>query len=173
MKPSLFKKIISLLCSTVVVISYITAPCFSNTVFADEAPEQEQAISTINGVADLHWVSGSTASLSWSQADEANYYSVKVNVYQSDGITLIGSQVTGTETTSIDVQQEIQRIVEGNNYESVIVTASVIAQFKQDGSVINESMEVSSDAWTYMFGSSELILLTTPTNLVLYDDYTL
>ena len=124
---------------------------------------------SIDDVTNLHWVEGSSATVSWTGVEEANYYSVLVTVYYLDGTTIIGSVNTGTTATELDVQQEIHNIIGDAEYESVGVMATVYAQKKQDGDVLIQSSGVSSNIIEYRLSS--LIQIPTPANLVLGDDH--
>ena len=116
----------------------------------------------------MSWVEGSSATVQWDAVENANYFSVKVNVFCKDGETFIASTKTGTSATRLDVQQEIHSIIEGTEYESVYVKTWVTAQMRQDGLVIMESNEVATGLYEYRI--SALITLSKPTDLSLSDD---
>ena len=120
-------------------------------------------------IENLRWQEGSSATVQWDVADEANYYSVTVNVFENDGMTLIGSTETGTTATELDVQQEIHNVIGEGDYDVVKVVATVCAQKKQDDVVIEQSEGVTTGLWDYILKAK----LPTPTNVSLSDDYIL
>jgi hypothetical protein len=126
---------------------------------------------TIDDVTGLNWVQDSSATLAWTAVPDANYYAIKVNVYDPEDDTLIGSKVTGTTSTELDVQQEIHDVIGENEYEVVEVRSVVYVQVMKDDVVIVKSEGVETSLWTYRLTS--LVKLQAPTNLRLSEEYTL
>ncbi len=170
MKSSkVFKKVIAAVSSVTMMLSCLAMPIFSTRVLADGDSEQTQ-VGSIEDVTNLQWVSGSSATISWYASENANYYAVTVTVYQSDGITVIGSAETGTTATQLDVQQEINGVIQDSGFDSVKITATVYAQTLEDGNLVAQSTGITSSLWDY---SSDKTRLPTPTNLTLSDDLVL
>ena len=120
-------------------------------IYATEEPQQtnEEVYEVIDDVTNLEWVEDSSATLSWDEVVDANYYSVLVTVYENNGTTLIGSTTTGTTSNELDVQQEIHDVVGENEYDYVKVIATVTSQFKQDDVVFKLGYGVETNFLTY------------------------
>ena len=173
---AVFKKFLAFFIGVSLMLSSYVMPFFSENVFAgsDSEQNQTQTVQSINDVTNIRWVEGSSATVAWEAAENANYYSVTVNVYQPDSTTIIGAVETGTTSTELDVQQEIYSIV-GDNiqdntyvYDYVIVSVFVVAQIKQEDSVVGQSNGVVSDLHEYRLLSKNQI--PTPYNLTLSND---
>jgi hypothetical protein len=122
-----------------------------------------------DNVTDLHWVEGSSATLAWTAVADANYYSVKVYVYDPEDETLIGTIDNGTTITELDVQQEIHRIIGDTEYDYVKARAIVFAQKRESDVVVSQSKGVETSFWTYHI--TPLIKLDAPVNVTLSDDF--
>ena len=125
----------------------------------------------MDDVTNLQWVEDSSATLSWDAVEDANYYAVTVNVYETDGETLIGSTETGTTDTELDVQQEIHDVIGIKDYDEVKVAATVCAQKKLDDVVVAQSQGESTGLITYFM--TPMVRLPNPTNVNLSEDYIL
>ena len=140
-------------------------------IYAIEELQQtnEEVYEVIDDVTNLEWVENSSATLSWDEVVDANYYSVVVTVYENDGLTLVGSTTTGTTYNQLDVQQEIHDVVGESEYDYVKVKATVTSQFKQDDVVIKQGFGVESGLLTYQI--KNMMRIPTPINVVFYDDF--
>ena len=168
------KRLSAFVVAVSLMLSTYAMPLFSVNVFADTEQNQSESVGSIDDVTNLHWVEGSSATLAWTASEYANYYSVTVNVYKPDSTTLIGTTETGTTSTELDVQAEIFKIVGKNpidgqyDYDYVIVLVSVVAQKKEEDSLIAQSKGSVSSPHEYRLLSKNQI--PTPYNLVLSDD---
>ena len=154
------KKTTSLLACLALLISGLFIPGLSYNVFAD---------ALISDVSDVHWVSDSSATVAWSAVEDANYYSLMIEVFLPDGVTLAGAKETGTSNIQLDVQQEIHDIIGETEYETVKVQATIYAQNIQDDVMIEQSNGVSTGFLDYQVTS--IRQLSTPTNVRITDDY--
>ena len=170
-KSVILKKAIAMLSSIAMMLTFIDLPVFHQYAYAEggTSSQEQSEIAQLEDVTDLHWVEGSSATVSWTAAPEANYYAVTVNIYDYDGTTLIGTRETGTTDDDLDVQQEIHNVIGGTNYDHVKVAVTVVAQKKQDDVVILQSMGVTTELWDYELKIS-LIKLPEATDLVLSED---
>ena len=66
---------------------------------------------------NVAWKDDSAATATWPAVENANYYYLQVFVYHDN--ELLGSTYTGTTDTSIDVQQEIHRMVSKDQYDDI------------------------------------------------------
>ena len=123
-------------------------------------PDEEE----LSAVSNIHWVADSSATLAWDAVEGADYYAVTVEVYELDGTTLIGSTETGTASTELDVQQEINAVIAETEYTDVKAKCCVTAKRTlSDGEYIQASLPTYSEAMEYLLP----IGLEPPTNLVL------
>ena len=169
MKYSYFKRTAAMLSCAALMLTGTGLPVAQETVYASPASvgASEDIIATVTG---LDWVADSSATISWTAAAGANYYEVTVKVYKSDGTSYIGQTVTGTSSTSLDVQQEIHSIIPEGGYDTVKVTATVAAQQKTDGVVVASGTGVTSELLDYALPKLQI---PTPTNVRITDDYVL
>ena len=141
------KKVVAMLASAAMMLTSAGLP-YTQVVYAEPSDSQSEA-ATLSPVTDLQWVEGSSATVSWTASEGANYYAVTVTVYEPNGATLLGSTNTGTTATELDVQQEIHDVIGEAEYDFVKVTATVVAQKKQDDVVVVESEGVSTGLLEY------------------------
>ena len=129
----------------------------------------ENNITNLTTPENLLWKENSTATATWTKVTNANYYQVYVYVYSEDN--LIGSTITGTSDTEIDLQHEINKISQNLKYEKVQVKFKVVALYIDLNSDNNiESNESSlSDIKEYLINIA--IPLETPTNLNFSNTY--
>ena len=164
----ILSKAIATMSSVAMLFTSVSLPISSPIVHADDdLPTQEQ-IAKLADVTDLQWVDGSSATVLWTAVADANYYSVTVKVYENDGTTLIGSTVTGTTATELDVQQEIHNVIGEADYDTVKVTATVVSQKKQDDVVVAQGDGVTTGLWEYQI--VDRIKIPAATDLTLSDD---
>ncbi|WP_028519889.1 hypothetical protein, partial [Ruminococcus flavefaciens] len=166
-KLNLYKKVIAMLSGISLIFTSVSTFYTPFIVFADGDPPSQSLVEALDPVTELHWVEDSSATVTWTVSAEANYYAVTVDVYESDGITFIGSSETGTTATEIDVQQEIHNVIGDAEYDVVKVKATVIAQKKQDDVVVAESDGITTGMWMYLLN---IIQIPTPTKIELSED---
>ena len=159
-----FRKFIAIIICMIILFTESDALQLSWVVHANGITPQ---VSTLDAVTNLYWNENSSATVAWTGVNEANYYSVTVNVYDSDCLTLIGSEETGTTDLTLDVQQEIHNIVDDAEYAMVMVSVAVAAIKKQEETVISKSESVMSGLWEYRIVK---IAIPTPTNVSLTED---
>ncbi len=168
------RKIACLALALLLVFSTISIDCFTANAF--ETKNQRlgatQTEGTLATPTNLEWKSNSTATASWDAVDDANYYNVKV--YVSYNGTEIGSRETGTASTEIDLQQEINSIVENANYNTVQVTFDVQAKIINitDNTYILGKVSGKSGSIDYLITAIAKVKFETPTNLT-FDKSTL
>ena len=150
---SCFVLIIALVCTSV------NLECFAAT----------QVDGTMGTPENLIWKEESTATAAWNAVENANYYIV--NVYVSYNGSELGSDETGTASTEIDLQQEINSIVGNANYSKVQVTFDV--QAKQingaENTYILGNVSAKSLSTDYLISAVNKTKFKTPTNLTLND----
>ncbi len=139
----------------------------------EQTGQSQNNIEQLDPVTNLHWIEGSSATIAWNAVEEANYYSVTVDVYEEDGGTLIGSTGTGTTATELDVQQEINSIIGDTGYSSVKVKIIITAQKKQDDEIAAESYSAKSEEYTYYTEIRNDPILCVPSDLILENDGTI
>ncbi len=171
MKGKKIRKIIILSTIFVVGLFAVISSFFVKPAYVEEKKQDLNLlnIDALDDVTNLEWVENSSATLTWDEVAEANYYHITVTVYENDGTTLIGSTTTGTTANQIDVQQEIYTVIGDNEYDYVKVIATVTSQFKQDDVVIKQGNGVAT--WLLDYQITNLIKIPTPTNLVFHEDY--
>ncbi len=115
------------------------------------------------------WKDGSTATAVWAEVEGADYYQVRLNVsYQG---TLLGSVVTGTAATELDVQQEANSVLESDKYDVLQLTYTVAAgSLNEQGGMVYGAESELSPVWDYEL---TLVQLTPPENITLYEDGTI
>ena len=125
-------------------------------------------ITSLSTPTGLEWKEGSTATAKWDTVANANYYVINVYVHDENN-NYINMKETGTSYNEIDLQQEISNIVDGNNYERVIVNFSVRAQYISDFEVVESN--VSNISSNLIISSTGSTPLKKATNLTLDDNY--
>ena len=75
---------------------------------------------------NIHWADGSLATAVWDAVDGVDYYQLEVYVYDEPASNLIGTYITGTADTAVDIQQEIHTII-GNDKDNVVQVAYRVA----------------------------------------------
>lgn len=93
---------------------------------------------------DPVWKEGSTATATWDSVDGANYYSVKVFVYLNG--ESIGDTLTGTASTEIDLQSEIESVINNAGRENSAYEAcfEVKAVYQDDSTNIESEASAKS-----------------------------
>ena len=114
---------------------------------------------------NVGWQNGSSATACWDPVSGANYYAVRVFVYEDSTLLNYGS--TGTSDTQLDVQQEINDILTSVSCEadSVEVTVRVTPQIINGNLVTSMTESPESERHTYVIrGEYSEVLLATPEN---------
>jgi len=125
------------------------------------------ALAELSVPENIHWKEGSSATAAWEAVTDANYYRLKVSVY--DGDTLLGIAETGTASTEIDVQQEIYQVVWDSDLDYVDVSFSVAAEIISIDGDRQSSFSAETEKCFYKLHST--IRLPIPSNVVLNEDY--
>ena len=170
------RPIISILIAFMMVFSTFGFFSFPSSVYANENGEEivveenvESSVQELATPTNLIWKDESTATAAWDAVDGANYY--VVNVFVSSVGNEIGTTESGTSSTEIDLQHEINTIIGETRYEELSVQFTVKAQKITDNNVIEGKVSEKSSELTV--DQSGKTTLTTPTNLTLSDDYKL
>lgn len=161
------KKMVGLLMALQIVFTVLP----SNMIYASDAiPKQQTSTVTTGEVNNATWLKGTTATASWEQADGANYYEVEVFAYYDD--KLIGSVTTGTDSNTIDLQQEIHSICDSKNIVSdyVVIDYTVTPVYRSDNGVENKGIS-SRAVNTLSYFMGEKIQLETPVGIEISEDY--
>ncbi len=134
--------------------------CVGITAYADDSFDTNAAPQNVV------WKEAATATATWDAFEQANYYLVDVYVeYENE---VIGETQTGTSSTEIDLQQEINQIIGEETYSTVDVCFAVTAQSVQPDQEIlsSERSEISGKLY---YSKSKFHQLKTPTNVELSD----
>ncbi|MBQ8043962.1 MAG: hypothetical protein IJ272_07440 [Clostridia bacterium] len=164
------KKVMSMVLICALVFSVVGVHISVVEAKAGQCNEQQgdnEKITSVDKVGSVSWKEGSLATATWSEVENANYYYINVDVsYEGKAL---GSEITGTADTELDVQQEIHNIVGDMEVDVVQVQFSVISVYRDaDGT---EKCSVESDIsteWDYYF--SVVYQLDTPQNVTLSDN---
>ena len=156
------KKILSKIIAIIIIITILSIylPIISLKSFATDN------IANLDTPTNLKWKEKSTATATWDTVNNANYYLINVAVY--DGENLIGTQETGTSSNSIDLQQEIYKILQDKELLSYQITFNVCAKY------ISDTTDISSKFSDYCellnVDKKNGIKLDVPTNVSIDDN---
>ncbi len=159
MKRTKSKKLLILFMTLVMVF---TSASSGMTAFATETP-------VIGTVTDPSWKEYSSATAQWSAVEGANYYKLKVYVYDAD--VLLGSCEAGTSSTEVDVQQEIHKIYNEAKSSAVVVQVAytVTSTYVLDEKWSYGEESAMSEKISYYF--ADRLKFTTPQNVQIDKNY--
>ena len=129
---------------------------------------ENKTFDSLDTPVNLTWKEGSTATATWENVANANYYNIKVNVYNKDN-ELIGFRNTGTSSNEIDLQQEINDINYIPKLDSIYVSFIVQASYVDEN--INIQSNYSSESKKLLIEKKGTIKLSTPTDLKIDNDF--
>ena len=156
------KNVVNKVLVIVIILTLLTIyiPIISITSLATDD------IISLDTPTNLKWKDDSTATATWDDVENANYYLVNVVVYDEENI--IGIQETGTSLNEIDLQQEIYTILQSKNLENYQITFNVCAKYISDNGVINS--EFSNYSELLNVNKKNGIKLAIPTDVSIDDN---
>ncbi len=137
--------------------------------------ESESGIEELQTPGNLHWVADATATATWDAVEDANYYSVRIHVYDEKGNEFGNGELTGTPAKEVDLQAEINRICKSTQHDEDIVYIDFTVQARRiatGGAVEAESPESPHSAAQRYSRFIQTSTLGIPQNLQFNEDRT-